>query len=203
MFSAWSRKEAAEFIGTFFLTCAVALNSVVPNAVLPTGVLAAIVVGVCVYTIGGLSGCHINPAVTLGALSIGKIDRPTALRYMIAQFAAALCTMFFIWYLAGERLSVDASGSGFITVMEALGAFVLMFGIGAVMHGAVAQAAAGLVIGGSLLAGIMMAGSVSLGVLNPAVALAAGVISLQYLLAPFLGAVLGAQVATAVFAPRN
>lgn len=203
MFSAWSRKEGAEFLGTLFLTSAVALNSAVDMPVLPTVVLAAVILGVCVYTLGGISGCHLNPAITLGVLSIGKIDRATAMRYMVAQFAAAACSLAFVWYLSGELVWADAGGTGFITVMEAFGTFVLAFGVAAVVHGAVPHDAAGLVIGGSLFAGVMMTAGVSYGVLNPAVALAAGVVGLQYMLAPFLGAVLGFQVASALFKHRG
>lgn len=202
MLRTWSRKEAAEFLGTFFLTAAVALNSMVPTPVVPTVVLAAVVLGVCVYTLGGLSGCHLNPAITLGILSVGKIDLQTAVRYWIAQFAAAVVTMLFVWYLVGERVTVDAAGSGFITVMEALGTFVLGFGVASVVHGVVPSQSSGLVIGGSLFAGVMMTAGVSLGVLNPAVAVAAGVWHFQYLLAPFIGGVLGFQVASALFASR-
>jgi len=48
------------------------------------------------YAIGGISGCHVNPAVTVGVLTAGKITAKDAVGYVVAQcsgrFSAPLCS---------------------------------------------------------------------------------------------------------------
>jgi len=78
--------------------------------------------------------------------------------------------------------------SGAVFAAEALGTFVLAAGVAAVVHGKAPGEAAGLTIGGSLLIGISIAARASNGVLNPAVALAIGSLSISYVTAPLVGA---------------
>ncbi len=79
-----------------------------------------------------------------------------------------------------------------IGLAELLGAALFLFGIAAVVLGAVPAAASGLVIGGSLFLGIHFAAHTSNGVLNPAVALGIGSFSLAYIWGPIAGAIVGA-----------
>ncbi len=51
------------------------------------------------YTIGGISGCHINPAITLGAWLSKRISTSDAVLYMVAQFAGALLGSAIIYAL--------------------------------------------------------------------------------------------------------
>ena len=67
------KKYIAEFIGTFALTLAVA-GSLAATGGIPTALVAGITLGLFVFTIGRLSGAHINPAVTIGAWSMKKIS---------------------------------------------------------------------------------------------------------------------------------
>ena len=81
-------KYLAEFVGTFLLTLAVSvcLASKFP---VPTAVVAALTLGVSVYVFGAISGTHINPAITLGILSVGRISPKDAALYVVSQLAGA------------------------------------------------------------------------------------------------------------------
>ena len=187
----------AEVLGTFFLSLAVlvAINS---NAFIPEAVaiLAGAVLGICVYTIGPISGCHINPAITLGLLTIKKIDLKNALGYILAQvFGAGLAIVFSSFLLGSDTLSEVLPFNIATFVAEAFGTFFFAFGIAAVVLGKAKEQMSGIVIGGSLSLGVLLAVlSGSQGILNPAVAFALNSVSIVYLLAPIVGAVLGFHV---------
>jgi aquaporin Z len=53
-----------------------------------------------IYTIGPISGCHINPAVTLGVLLAKKIEATEAVIYMVAQVAGAIVASTLILFIA-------------------------------------------------------------------------------------------------------
>jgi aquaporin Z len=83
----------AELVGTFVLVfggCGAAVLA--GDRIGYTGVALAFGLSLLamVYTIGHISGCHINPAVTLGLLMSGKMDRRLAPGYWIAQIAGAI-----------------------------------------------------------------------------------------------------------------
>ena len=183
---------AAELLGTAALTGAVlaALGGELPIA---TPVAAGLTLTLFVYTIGAVSGSHINPAVTIGLLSIKKISTHDALFYIIAQVLGACIALTAFMAMGLSIVNVGAGDSSGILFGEALGAFFLLFGICSVVYGKVSDVASGLVIGGSLLLGIVMAASFSNGVLNPAVAIGIGSVSLTYIVAPIIGAIVAAQ----------
>jgi aquaporin Z len=93
------KKFVAELIGTCSLVlfgCGAAVVAGKTGLELPAGIgllgisLAfGLTVAVMAYAIGGVSGCHINPAVTIGMLIAGKINLSDAAGYIIAQFAGA------------------------------------------------------------------------------------------------------------------
>lgn len=184
-------KYIAEFLGTFMLALAVGL-SLAGKFPVPTPVVAAVTLMVCVYTLGAICGTHINPAVTLGVLSIGKMSVKDAVGYWVAQFAGGAAA-YGITGLLVTRAAVTAVDSGGVFGAEVLGTFMLAFGVASVVHGKAPGPAAGLTIGGSLLAGISYAATISNGVLNPAVALGIGSFSVVYLLAPLVGGFLAMQ----------
>ncbi|MDD5318930.1 MAG: aquaporin, partial [Candidatus Pacebacteria bacterium] len=92
------KKYIAELIGTFALALVVSLASTLGLGIVTT-FLAGVTLALFVYSIGHLSGSHINPAVTIGAFSIKKISWQDAIMYIIAQFAgAALAIIVFNLY---------------------------------------------------------------------------------------------------------
>ena len=188
-------KYIAEFIGTFTLASVVILT-VVKGGALDTPVAAGLVLALFVYTIGVISGCHINPAVTLGALSIKKISVQDAIGYIVAQLVGGILAALTLKGLFGIVMPVMpvATMTSALFLAEALGAFLFGFGIAAVVYGKVSGEHGGLVIGGSLLLGVTVAATAGdAGILNPAVALALGAFNVLYVLAPIVGVAIGMQ----------
>ena len=184
----------AELVGTFGLAAIVLLSSNYASPVI-TPILAAMTLGLMVYNIGAVSGCHINPAVTLGLMSIGKINPMKGLGYIVAQFIGAGLAVALLGatleggYGFGENILSDFDSK--IVLFEAIGAAFFTFGIGAAVNGRAPASMAGVVVGLSLLLGINFAAFGSAGILNPAVAMAAQSFSLSYIIGPIIGAVIG------------
>ncbi len=187
-------KYIAEFVGTFALSFVVlaAVSQVLPLPV-AVPVIAGLTLGLFVYTIGGVSGAHINPAVTIGLWSISKINNRDAFGYIVAQiFAAAVAIVLARTLTMATPEAVPVAFIPSLFFAEALGAFFFAFGIAAVVYSKVSDQMSGVVIGGSLLLGILIASfSGSAGILNPAVAFALNAVSIMYILGPIVGAVVG------------
>lgn len=183
------RAYFAELIGTFLLSLAVSI-SIAANLPVPTPIIAGVTLGLCVYTLGKISGTHVNPAVTVALLSVKKIGFRDAAMYVVSQLLGAILAILLVPLLLGNGPAVYAGNELQLGVTELLGAFILVFGVSSVVFGKVKEEASGLVIGGSLALGAMLASSVSNGVLNPAVAIAIGSISWMYILGPIVGGLL-------------
>lgn len=185
-------KYLAEFVGTFGLTLAVAfsLAGIFP---VPTPVVAALVLGLFVYTIGHISGTHLNPAITVGIWSIKKMKARDAAAYVAAQLIGAGVALYIVRRIINQPV-LPVADTFAIFFAEFIGAFFLAFGVAAVVYGRVVSGFGGIVVGGSLLFGILLAVSFSNGILNPAVAVGINSVSFSYLLGPVAGAILGMWV---------
>jgi glycerol uptake facilitator-like aquaporin len=189
-------------VGTFALSFIVVI-SIASRVSFPyaTPLLAALTLGLFVYSVGSISGAHLNPAVTIGLLSIRKISLQKALYYVLAQIAGVILTVIVArLFLFNAGLSLSTVGSWRMFFAEAIGTFFFTFGIASVVFEGVPASLSGAVVGGSLFLGIA-AGSFlgSAGVLNPAVAFGlssylTGGFSLAYLLGPVLGSVIGMRM---------
>lgn len=90
------KKYLAELVGTFVLTfmgcgAAVSLNCDSDTAsVVGTAVAFGLSVIAMAYTIGGISGCHINPAITLGVFLSGRMSGKDAAGYIVFQIIGAI-----------------------------------------------------------------------------------------------------------------
>ncbi len=187
------KKYFVEALGTFALTFAVYVS--IANELSWTPVIAMLTLGLFVYSIGHVSGCHINPAVTLGLLSIGKVSVQDAVAYIVAQCAgAAVALLVATSIFALPSLDLTVNGDLSIGLAEAIGMMLFTFGIASVVYGKANENMSGIVVGGSLLLGIMVATVASNGVLNPAVAFGIGSFNLMYVLGPILGSVIGMQL---------
>ena len=90
------KKYLAEMVGTFVLTflgcgAAVALGCGSDTAsIVGTAVAFGLSVVAMAYAIGGISGCHINPAITLGVFLSGRMDAKDCGMYMLFQFIGGI-----------------------------------------------------------------------------------------------------------------
>jgi len=138
------RKLAVEFLGTAILVFfAVGVATLMfgfkfAGASLAAGVVAtALAFGLTllalVYLIGPVSGCHVNPAVTMGALLTGRIKVTEAVGYWIAQFAGGIVGALVLWGTFSTSplysrtvtgLGTDGYGSKSMIHIGAGGAFI-------------------------------------------------------------------------------
>ena len=90
------KKYLAEMVGTFVLTflgcgAAVALGCGADTAsIVGTAFAFGLAVVAMAYTIGGISGCHINPAITLGVFLSGRMNAKDCGMYMVFQVIGAI-----------------------------------------------------------------------------------------------------------------
>jgi glycerol uptake facilitator-like aquaporin len=180
-------KYIAEFIGTFTLALVVSFSLSYGNFAVATPILAALVLGVFVYTIGHISGTNINPGVSSGLLSIGKLKSNDFVGYILAQVLAGII----VGILTGKISTMVFGFNMSILFTEMAGMILFTFGIASAVYGRVKDFA-GIVVGTSLLLGIALSVSIGgSGVLNPAVAISLGMLDLGYILGPILGAIIG------------
>jgi aquaporin Z len=184
----------AEFIGTFSLAYAVLASingSLAPTV--PTAVIAGFTLFLAVLSIGGISGAHINPAVTIGLFSIKKISSRDAAFYLVSQFAGALAALGILTLvLHNHAIGVKSDASNWTVFSgEMIGAIIFTFGVSAAVEQGLQKISAAALVGGSLLLGIIFASIASNGVVNPAVSITIGSSTWAYLLGPVVGAVIG------------
>lgn len=110
------RPCAAELLGTFALVAGGVGTAVIAGAQLgPLGVAFAfgLILLAMVYAIGPISGCHVNPAVTLGLLFAGKTTGRRAAGYMLAQTLGAVLGALAVLIIAkGSQLGYSPGAEG-------------------------------------------------------------------------------------------
>ena len=114
------KKYLAEMVGTMVLVlmgCGVAVSlgcDPVNNipAVVGTALAFGLAVVAMAYTIGGVSGCHINPAITLGCLVTGRISAKDCAGYLIGQVAGAIIAGAALAGIYGAETGIGANGIG-------------------------------------------------------------------------------------------
>jgi aquaporin Z len=164
-------KQIAEFIGTFTLVLFGCGAAVIAGADIGlTGISFAFglaLIGMA-YGIGAVSGCHINPAVSLGAVAAGRMTVSEAIGYIIAQVLGAIAAAAVLllimsgkadYAIAENGLGQNGWGAGYLGeytmmsafVFEVVATFLFMVVIlGATGNGA-PTAMAGLAIGLALV----------------------------------------------------
>lgn len=199
-------KCLAELTGTFMLvfcgTGAIVINEISGGAVTHIGIAVTfglIVLGM-IYSIGGISGAHINPAVTIAFWIAKRFPGKEVIAYIFSQLIGALLASLTLKYLFPENNSLGSThpaGSEMQSfVLEIILTFILMFVIINVATGSKEQGTmAGIAIGSIVLLEAMFAGPISGASMNPARSLAPSIVSGNldhiwiYILAPIIGAV--------------
>src|SRR5215471_3724740 len=109
-----TRKYVAELIGTFWLTFAGCGSAVIAATFPQVGiglVGVALAFGLSVvtmaYAIGHISGCHLNPAVTVGLTAGGRFPTDQILPYVIAQVAGAIVAAALLYVIASGAPGFD------------------------------------------------------------------------------------------------
>ena len=176
-----SKKLIAEVIGTFILvffgTCAIVYMGT-DIGKLGIGMAFGLGVVAAAYGIGSISGAHLNPAVSIGMVTAGRMSVGDFIGYVVAQVIGAILAIIVIKIMGtpdgglGET-TVGATGTTAAFIFEAVATFLFVTVIlGATASNGGAGALAGLAIGLTLvvihLAGINVSGSS----VNPARSLA-------------------------------
>jgi aquaporin Z len=219
------KKLVAEFIGTFWLVLG-GCGSAVLAATFPqmgigfVGVSLAfgLTVLTMVYAIGHISGCHLNPAVSVGLFVAGRFDKKDLLPYVVSQLLGAITAASVLYLIANGKAGFDASagfasngygelspgGYNMISVLitEVVLTFIFLFVILGATHENAPKGFAGIAIGLALTLIHLISIPVSNTSVNPArstsQALFAGgeYVSQLWLfwLAPIIGAILAGLV---------
>src|SRR5690606_889410 len=110
------RKYAAEFLGTFWLVMGGCGSAVLAAAFPELGIGfhgVALAFGLTVltmaYAIGHVSGCHLNPAVSVGLLVGGRFPGAQLPGYVVAQVAGALAAAGILYVIASGREGFDVA----------------------------------------------------------------------------------------------
>ena len=113
------KKYLAEMVGTMVLVlmgCGVAVSlgcNPIDNipAVVGTAFAFGLAVVAMAYTIGGISGCHINPAITLGLFCAGRISAKDCGMYMVFQVIGAFIGSALLFCLVGNVNGLEGTGA--------------------------------------------------------------------------------------------
>jgi aquaporin Z len=213
-----ARKFLGELIGTYAMifagTGAIVINAESGGAITHLGVALTfgLIVLAMIYTLGDVSGAHMNPAVTLAFAAAGLFPFTAVLTYLAAQFSGALLASLTLHFLfpqsanLGATLPAGAPMQSF--VLEVILSAILMFVILNVSHGAKEKGiTAGIVVGSVIALEALFAGPISGASMNPARSLAPAIVSGQlqhlwiYLVAPVVGTLIAIPLFGAVRGP--
>lgn len=115
--SSLSKRAAAEFIGTFWLVLGGCGSAVLAAAFPDVGIGllgVALAFGLTVltmaYAIGHISGCHLNPAVSVGLVAGGRFKASDLPAYVVAQVLGAIAAAGVLYLIASGKAGFDLAG---------------------------------------------------------------------------------------------
>jgi aquaporin NIP len=213
-------KYLAELIGTFALvfcgTGAIVINQQTGGIVTHVGIAITfgLIVMAMIYSLGDISGAHLNPAVTIAFTIAKRLDVKQTLPYIISQLIGAFLASFTLRILFPSNDTLGAtlpSGSDMQSfLLEVILSFFLMLVIINVATGSKEQGMfAGLAIGFTVLLEAMFAGPVCGASMNPARSIAPAIVSGHlehlwiYIAAPISGAGLAIPIYKILHPKKN
>jgi glycerol uptake facilitator protein len=196
------KRSVAELIGTFILvffgtgaaivTLMISKGQTPPNSFnigigalgglgdwLAIGLAFGLAIAACIYGFGKISGCHINPAVTIALWSVKKFPSRDVAPYVVAQLIGAALASFALAYIIGMGAvttgglgaTAPFEGIGYFQAIlaETIGTFLLMLAImGVAVDREAPPGFAGLIIGLTVAGAITTLGNITGASLNPA-----------------------------------
>jgi MIP family channel proteins len=206
----------AEFIGTALLVLAitafVSASAFTQLDLLALAIVHMLALMAIVYTIGSISGAHVNPAVTLAMLAIRKISQRDAAAYILLQVVGGIVgALLARWFFLGRGSAVAygtpavsdlylQGGSVLLALLaEAIGTFILVWAVmGTAVNPNAPKGVAGIAIGGALGLGVLLFGPATGASFNPARWFGPAIVSGEfgdfwlYILGPIIGALAAA-----------
>jgi aquaporin Z len=234
-----ARKLAAELLGTLLLVvfgvgvATLSFGFGVTGTTFAAGVVATalafgLILMALAYVLGPVSGCHVNPAVTMGALLAGRIGIGEAVGYWVSQFVGGILGALLLWGMFSSSplyvrtktgLGADGWGAASRIHIGAGGAFlaevvltaVFVFVILGVTSKTANAATAGVVIGLTLTVVHLMGIPITGTSVNPArslgPALVVGGTALHqvwlFIVAPLVGGAVAAALHLALFTSKD
>ncbi len=114
-----TRRTVAEFLGTFWLVFGGCGSAVLAAAFPEVGIgllgvsfAFGLTVLTMAYSIGHISGCHLNPAVTIGLTAGGRFPAGDIPAYVVAQLAGAVVAAFTLYTIASGKADWSLAASG-------------------------------------------------------------------------------------------
>ncbi|CAH9080607.1 unnamed protein product [Cuscuta europaea] len=206
------RQIMAEALGTYmivFCICGIISNLKlmgVQVGLLEYAATASLTVVVVIFSIGPISGAHLNPSVTLAFAAIGPFPWPKVPLYIIAQLGGSILAavsgrlMYGVGY---EHMMTRPLHGCYATFwVEFLATFIILFVASALSNDPqFAGKLGGFIVGASIGLGVLITGPVSGGSMNPARSLGPAIASWSfdkylwiYVVSPTLGAIVGVFV---------
>jgi aquaporin Z len=207
------RQFLAEFYGTFILvfigTGAIAFGS--SGDLLTVAFAFGMGAMIAIYTIGHISGAHLNPVVTLAMWLDRRLPLKTSLIYYAGQLLGAFFASLSLMMGSESDAFVSLGSSSFaaetspltVIVFEMFLTFMLIYTVLATSQRKPLQPFMGLIVGGTLIGLIIVGGPITSASLNPfrslAPAFLTGGEALSQVYVFFLGPTLGAILAVAFY----
>lgn len=190
------RKFLAELLGTFLLvffgagaviiTLMIVHGTITPNNFaigvsmadwLGINVVFGLAIAIGIYAFGKISGGHFNPAITIALWAVRKFPSRDVVPYIIAQLVGAtIASLLFAFCMGQIAVSLKLGATvpfynvGYLNaiVVEAVGTFLLMTAVMAVLDNKAKPAVGALIIGLSVTASLTLISNITGGSINPA-----------------------------------
>lgn len=210
-----TRKVAAEFLGTFILifvaTAAVIVDEKTGGSmtIIGNSASAGLAIMVVILSVGHISGAHVNPSLTIAFAALRHFPWIQVPAYLAAQIAGSICASFALKGVFHPDLhggvTVPHATIAQCFFLEFLISFNLMFVVTAVATDTRAVGElAGIAVGATVMMNILISGATTGGSMNPVRTLGPAIASNDYrgiwlyMVAPILGALVGAAAYTLV-----